>query len=311
MSLAIGLGLALGYAADALLGDPRRGHPVAGFGTIAARLEPLVYADRRTAGVAHVGLLVGAAVGLGLGVQRLGRGHPAALTVATAAATWTVLGGRSLRREATTIAGQLAAGDLPAARRQVRNLVGRETSGARTRRDRPGHGGVGRREHLRRGGGAAVLGRRGRRAGPARLPGGEHAGRHDRAPVAALRAVRLGRGPAGRRRQLGAGAGGRPGGGPGRTAGGRLTGGGAAGRAARRRPAPEPERRRGRGGVRRRAGDPAGRPQRVRRPGRGARRARRRPRGRGRRHRAGQPAGPGGLRDRPRPRCPAPEWRRR
>jgi adenosylcobinamide-phosphate synthase len=128
MSLAIGLGLALGYAADALLGDPRRGHPVAGFGTVAARLEPLLYTDRRTAGVAHVGLLAGAAVGLGLGVQRLGRGHPAVLTAATAVATWTVLGGRSLRREATTIAGQLTAGDLAAAREQVRNLVGRETA---------------------------------------------------------------------------------------------------------------------------------------------------------------------------------------
>jgi adenosylcobinamide-phosphate synthase len=39
-----------------------------------------------------------------------------------------VLGGRSLRREATLVAGQLKAGDLPAARRQVRNLVGRETA---------------------------------------------------------------------------------------------------------------------------------------------------------------------------------------
>jgi adenosylcobinamide-phosphate synthase len=38
-----------------------------------------------------------------------------------------VLGGRSLRREASVIADQLAAGDLDSARTQVRNLVGRDT----------------------------------------------------------------------------------------------------------------------------------------------------------------------------------------
>ena len=128
MSLAMATGLALGYAADALVGDPRRGHPVAGFGTIAARLEQVGYADRRVSGVVHVGLLVGSAVGLGLGVQRLGRRHRLASVVTTAAATWTVLGGRSLRREAVTIADQLVAGDLAGARVQVRNLVGRETT---------------------------------------------------------------------------------------------------------------------------------------------------------------------------------------
>ena len=128
MSLAIGLAMALGYAADALLGDPRRWHPVAGFGTVAARLEPLSYADRRTAGVAHVGLLVGSAIGLGVGLQRLGRRHPMVMTTVAAVATWTVLGGHSLRREAATIADQLVAGDLTGARVQVRNLVGRETT---------------------------------------------------------------------------------------------------------------------------------------------------------------------------------------
>ena len=132
MSLASGwpiaAGLGLGYAADALFGDPRRGHPVAGFGTVADRLEPASYADSRLAGVVHVGLLVGSAAGLGLGLERLGRRRPVVLKVVTALATWTVLGGRSLRREAAAIAGQLAAGDLAGARVQVRNLVGRETA---------------------------------------------------------------------------------------------------------------------------------------------------------------------------------------
>src|SRR5690606_8613525 len=45
MSSARVLGLLLGFVADRLLGDPRRGHPVAGFGTLAARLEARLYAD--------------------------------------------------------------------------------------------------------------------------------------------------------------------------------------------------------------------------------------------------------------------------
>lgn len=126
--LASALGIGLGYAADALFGDPRRGHPVAGFGTMAAGLERLTYRDQRVAGVGQVGLLVGAAVGLGAGLRGLGRRHPAAEVLITAAAAWTVLGGRSLAREAETIARQLEAGDLAAARVQVRNLVGRDPS---------------------------------------------------------------------------------------------------------------------------------------------------------------------------------------
>ena len=125
-SWSLAAGLAVGYAADALLGDPRRGHPVAGFGTVAAALERGTYRDERVAGVAYVGLLVGGTVALGAAMQRLGRRHPAAMVLVTAAATWTVLGGRSLRREAAAIGDQLATGDLAAARVQVRNLVGRD-----------------------------------------------------------------------------------------------------------------------------------------------------------------------------------------
>ena len=121
-------GLGLGYLLDSLLGDPRHGHPVAGFGRVAQSLETRSYADSRPAGAAHVAVLVGATVAFGLGLDRVSRCRPLARTVLTAAGSWAVLGGRSLRREADTIAGQLADGDLEGARVQVRNLVGRDTA---------------------------------------------------------------------------------------------------------------------------------------------------------------------------------------
>ena len=62
-------------------------------------------------------------------MERLAAGRPLLRIVLTAAATWTVLGGRSLGREAD---GRRRRGwpgmILPAARVQVRNLVGRDTA---------------------------------------------------------------------------------------------------------------------------------------------------------------------------------------
>ena len=130
MSLSSGVadaaGLGLGYLADLLVGDPRRGHPVAGFGRLAGRLEEGLYADRRFAGVATVSILVAGAAGLGWAGGRLTRSQPVARTAVVALATWAVLGGRSLRREAMIISGQLAEADLPAARERIRHLVGRD-----------------------------------------------------------------------------------------------------------------------------------------------------------------------------------------
>lgn len=123
-----GAGLALGYLADQVFGDPRRGHPVAAFGAAAAWLERQCYADREMTGLLHTGALVGTAAALGAALERLTANRPVATITTTALATWTVLGGRSLSREAATIAGQLASGKLDAAREQVRHLVGRDTA---------------------------------------------------------------------------------------------------------------------------------------------------------------------------------------
>jgi len=123
------LGLALGAGADLLLADPRRGHPVAGFGTLALALERRTWRDSRRAGVAHVLLLTGATATLGTVLDRGTRRRPVARTLLTAAATWTVLGGTSLGRAATALERPLAAGDLPAARAALPALAGRDPSG--------------------------------------------------------------------------------------------------------------------------------------------------------------------------------------
>ncbi|HEY5195857.1 MAG TPA: CobD/CbiB family cobalamin biosynthesis protein [Solirubrobacteraceae bacterium] len=53
------VGLAGGYLADLVLGDPARLHPVAGFGWLAGRAETVLYAPSRFRGAAFTGLLVG------------------------------------------------------------------------------------------------------------------------------------------------------------------------------------------------------------------------------------------------------------
>ncbi|HEY1486575.1 MAG TPA: cobalamin biosynthesis protein [Micromonosporaceae bacterium] len=122
-------GLAAGVLADIALGDPRRFHPVAGFGQAASRLERRVYAPTRAAGVRFAGVAVGLPVAGAIGVTALTARRPVLRGIAIAATTWAVLGGTSLRREATAMASDLAAPDgLVAARRRLPNLVGRDPS---------------------------------------------------------------------------------------------------------------------------------------------------------------------------------------
>ncbi|WP_328310732.1 cobalamin biosynthesis protein [Actinomycetospora sp. NBC_00405] len=121
-------GLALGVLADAVLGDPRRGHPVAVFGSLAGRLERRWWADRRGPGVAHAAVLVGGAVAGGMLLERATARRPLAHTLVTAAATWTVLGGTSLATEGSVMAASLAAGDVAAGRERLPHLCGRDPS---------------------------------------------------------------------------------------------------------------------------------------------------------------------------------------
>jgi len=119
-------GMAAGYALDALLGDPRRYHPVAGYGKAATAWERLVYAPSRADGAIFTGLAVGVPVVAAAVAHRVTRRRPLARFALVAATTWAVLGGRSLRREAGALADSLEAGDLPAARERITHLCGRD-----------------------------------------------------------------------------------------------------------------------------------------------------------------------------------------
>ena len=121
------VGLAAGFAADRLLGDPATGHPVAAFGRFAHDVEQRVWADDVVTGAAYTAVLVGSVGAVGAVIARATRRRPVLEALTTAAATWAVLGGRSLGREAEAVRDHLAADDLPAARRRLTHLVGRDT----------------------------------------------------------------------------------------------------------------------------------------------------------------------------------------
>lgn len=120
------VGLALGCVLDAVVADPRRGHPVAVFGGAAARAEGRLWADTRRRGVLFTALCAGTVTMAGVAVQRLAGRSPACNIAATGLATWTVLGGASLARQASGLARALEAGDLDGARRRLPALCGRD-----------------------------------------------------------------------------------------------------------------------------------------------------------------------------------------
>jgi adenosylcobinamide-phosphate synthase len=119
-------GLLLGVLLDALIADPRRGHPVAGYGRIADLVERRSYVPSRASGVLHLIVLVSPAVALSVAAERRLRRRPGSLAAGVAAVTWTVLGASGLRREAQRIGRALEDGDLAAARAALPTLCGRD-----------------------------------------------------------------------------------------------------------------------------------------------------------------------------------------
>jgi adenosylcobinamide-phosphate synthase len=120
------LALGAGYAADMLLGDPSRAHPVAGFGRLALAAERRSYAPSRARGAAFTASLVALAALAGELAARFSRAAGLGRGGALAAVSWAALGGRSLSREADAIRSRLARADLNGARAALPALAGRD-----------------------------------------------------------------------------------------------------------------------------------------------------------------------------------------
>jgi adenosylcobinamide-phosphate synthase len=122
----VAAGILAGAAADALLGDPRRAHPVALFGRAAQAVQGRAYADSRLRGTGYATCCVLAAAVPGAIAARLTRRRPWLRMAMTGTAVWTVTGARSLTQEAERISTALQADDLTAARAALPNLCGRD-----------------------------------------------------------------------------------------------------------------------------------------------------------------------------------------
>lgn len=118
-------GILAGFIADLALADPRRGHPVAGFGWVATGLERLSYRDNRAAGILHTAVLAGGVTATAAVLQHRIRSDWAGAAL-TAAATWAALGGTTLARTGTQMADLLDAGDIDGARALLPSLCGRD-----------------------------------------------------------------------------------------------------------------------------------------------------------------------------------------
>ncbi|MFE1958308.1 cobalamin biosynthesis protein [Streptomyces sp. NPDC059479] len=146
-------GAALGLLGDRVFADPRRGHPVAAFGRAAGAVERALWHDHRGWGAVHTLVCAGGAVGLAAvaarstqavwitrtvrvaqGVRavravregRAVRESRVASVALTALATWSVVGGTSLGREARAIGAALTASDIELARERLPRLCGRD-----------------------------------------------------------------------------------------------------------------------------------------------------------------------------------------
>lgn len=121
-------GALAGVALDRLLGEPRHGHPLVGFGRLAGWLESRLNHEgrgRKAAGLAAWALAVLPWVALAWGLQTL---HPALAWGMDVVLLAFALGARSLDEHLIAVARPLAAGDLTAAREAVSRIVSRDTA---------------------------------------------------------------------------------------------------------------------------------------------------------------------------------------
>lgn len=107
---------------DRLLGEPRRWHPLVGFGRLVAWLEARLNGDSRWQGVLAWLLAVGPAVAL---AWQLRQWAPFLVDILL---LYFAIGARSLAEHGQRVADDLAAGNLAAARQHVGWMVSRDTS---------------------------------------------------------------------------------------------------------------------------------------------------------------------------------------
>ena len=128
MSVVPAAAIILGTGADLALGDPAKGHPVAGFGTVVLCAEDRWYEPTRLRGIALTVSAVGATTLAVAASDRALRAYPAARAALGAAVVWSTLGGRSLWRVGGELAGLLEQGDVDGARKLLPSLAGRDPS---------------------------------------------------------------------------------------------------------------------------------------------------------------------------------------
>ncbi|TLN15239.1 cobalamin biosynthesis protein, partial [bacterium] len=131
------LDLALAWAVDALLGDPRflsRIHPVVLTGNLVSFLEKILYGGESSArsrflrGTLLWLLTVGTVLALSLGILFIcAKIHPLLGRFACVYLAWTTIATRDLAAHVGRVAASLERGDLGGARRELSMIVGRDT----------------------------------------------------------------------------------------------------------------------------------------------------------------------------------------
>lgn len=110
---------------DAALGEPRRWHPLVGFGRLAGAIERRLYHDSVAAGLLALMLL---ALPLTLAAMTLYLLPAAVQMLSGGILLYLAIGWRSLDQHAAQVQQALAADDLPLARHSVGMMVSRDTA---------------------------------------------------------------------------------------------------------------------------------------------------------------------------------------
>ena len=123
--IATAAALVAGVLLDAALGEPRRWHPLVGFGRLTQALERAIHAPSRLRGALSVALLIAPFVALAAWVRV--QGDVARILVDTLL-LYFALGHRSLHEHARPVAAALARGDRAQAQALAARMVSRDSA---------------------------------------------------------------------------------------------------------------------------------------------------------------------------------------